>query len=341
MVQSCVILDPVKKRHAPTKNGLEFVVSGWEPPEPIMRVLRELVVRGHAPTLQAAAEGLMMLGLPSVQARLERESAPPAATPETPPKAAFSPDPAMGSLVPRDIASQIRTFESTVRLPNDPELKADTQGEPSHLNVSPGMTERPTGALPRRDGTTVVLPGHAPYPRVYTNPSVAARAQARGYTPVVPAGGVVQAPGPKETEKSAQTELDPQAKYARIRAQEAPGGVFRAARESWEGSLQKNVLARLLRMRLHPAWPTDIYGRAWLRAPVDKTVLTGWCAGNFLWRGLPEHTAVSQAGAFQVSFGRARASCVFVCCDGTVYPELVYRAWLWCPADPSGVLVGW
>ena len=94
-------------------------------------------------------------------------------------------------------------------------------------------------------------------------------------------------------------------------------------------------------MRLHPQWPTHIAGRAWLKAPVDKSALTGWCAGNFLWRGLTEHSARSLAGVFQVSYNRNSVSCVFVSCDGVVYPEIVYRAWLWCPADASGLLVGW
>ena len=49
------------------------------------------------------------------------------------------------------------------------------------------MTERSTGALPLRDGGVVVMPGHAPYPRSYTNASVQARAQARGVRPAVAA----------------------------------------------------------------------------------------------------------------------------------------------------------
>ena len=318
------------KRHAPTKNGLEFVGLGWDVPAPIMRVLHELVVRGHAPNLQVAAEGLMALALPSVELRLQREATHPAPTMDTPAKGAFGPGAALSNSPQRDLASHTRSPETPGTPPIAPETSGSAHRELSHLNVSPGMTERSTGALPLRDGGVVVMPGHAPYPRSYTNASVQARAQARGMRPAVVG-----------LEKSAQTDLDPQAKHARIRAQEGPGGVFQAARDAWEGSLPKNVLERLLRMRLHPAWPSDIYGRAWLRAPVDKAVLTGWCAGNFLWRGLPEHTSRSLAGAFQVSFGRACASCTFVSCDGEVYPELVYRAWLWCPADSAGVLVGW
>ena len=68
---------------------------GWDPPSPIMETLRELVYRGHAPDLRTAAEGLMIIALPSVNARLLAEATEPQATPPAtvePPPAAPAPE---------------------------------------------------------------------------------------------------------------------------------------------------------------------------------------------------------------------------------------------------------
>jgi len=315
---------------------------GWDPPSPIMETLRELVYRGHAPDLRTAAEGLMIIALPSVNARLLAEATEPQpaspATVEPPPVA---PAPELSKNVYEQKPPHMPTSETCDDLPkigqgapprHYPRARPVLVPVASRKRHNPLKPPPYAPVLPGVDDLRelVRIEGHAP--PVGTTPKPPAEAP-----PPRPGEG----PGRLEPEKTARSGFETPAKNARIRAQEALGGVFGAARDAWEGSLPQNVLERLLRMRLHPQWPTHIAGRAWLKAPVDKSALTGWCAGNFLWRGLTEHSARSLAGVFQVSYNRNSVSCVFVSCDGQVYPEIVYRAWLWCPADSTGILVGW
>jgi hypothetical protein len=283
----------------------------------------------------------MIIALPSVNARLLAEATEPqAAAPATIEPPPTAPVPELSKNVYEQEPAQRAPAEMSAAPPKAAEVlpRHYPRARPVLVPVASRKRHNPLKPPPYAPvlpgvgdlRELVRIEGHAP--PVGTTPKPPAEA-----SPPRPGEG----PGRLEPEKTARSGFETPAKNARIRAQEALGGVFGAARDAWEGSLPQNVLERLLRMRLHPAWPSDIYGRAWLRAPVDKAVLTGWCAGNFLWRGLPEHTSRSLAGVFQVSYNRNSVSCVFVSCDGQVYPEIVYRAWLWCPADSTGILVGW
>ena len=283
----------------------------------------------------------MIIALPSVNARLLAEATEPQATP---PATVASPPTAPAPELSKSVYEQEPAQRAPAEMSAAPPKAAEVlpRHYPRARPVLVPVVSRRRHSLLKSPSYAPVLPGvddlrelvriegHAP--PVGTTPKLPAEASR-------PRPG--EGPGRLEPEKSARSGFETPAKNARIRAQEALGGVFGAARDAWEGSLPQNVLERLLRMRLHPQWPTHIAGRAWLKAPVDKSALTGWCAGNFLWRGLTEHSARSLAGVFQVSYNRNSVSCVFVSCDGQVYPEIVYRAWLWCPADSIGILVGW
>jgi len=311
------------KRHILPMRPLEPGELGWEPPEPILRVLRELVVRGHAPHLRAAAEGLMTLALPSVEARLQLETAPPPATENAAPGAAgdvdntptvpASPDPlTLGSFTPAVIGEKKRGVKIVAISPRPRRLVAGQQKRTEHLNFSgPGEADAGTAPAP-----PLLEPGlQEPALNQASAPRVVAGMEGSEF------GGLV--------------------KHAPNRAQDAPGGVLRGGDGSWEGRLSKNVLERLLLLRTHPSWPTDNLGPVWKRALVDRGVMARWNEGNLLWRATTEHSQQSLAGAFQVSFARNVIRYPFVATDGVVYPEIVYKAWLWCPADASGLLVGW
>ena len=267
----------------------------------------------------------MILALPSVELRLQAEATPPVPTLELPEAPApgqpvntsdqTSVDPSTLGSDPPPSKTRSKRGTGLVRIsPTARRLVADQQKRTEHPYFSPSDSDSPALALPV----------------VSAEPA-----------PVLQEQGLNPRPGVELVAGLEGSEIRPAPKHASNRAQEAPGGVLKAGVRSQEGNLRSDVLARLLLMRTHSGWPTHTRGCVWLRMPVAKGVAMGWCEGLFLWRALPEHSQQSLAGAFQVSYRAHSARYPFVATDGTVYPEIVYKAWLWCPADENGLLVGW